>query len=154
MSEEYINKINTINSGYIIQKINTLRQNPKSFIDTILQAKNNVIMDKSGINIYKSSVKVALNLGERAFDLAADILKKTEPMGKLIYNPDLTIEFQIMKMILNLEIIFPIKFKVKLIQEKILNLSGKILLKILKLALYLLLLMIQDKILEIKEMIS
>ena len=79
-------------SRYIFQKINALRQNPKSFIDTILQAKNNVIVDKSGINVYKSSVKVALNLGERAFDLAADILKKTEPMGKLIYSPDLTVE--------------------------------------------------------------
>lgn len=111
-------------------------------------------MDKSGINIYKSSVKVALNLGERAFDLAADILKKTEPMGKLIYNPDLTVEIPNNENDIKSRDYLPYQIQGKIDSGKILNLSGKILLKILKLALYLQLLMIQDKILEIKEMIS
>ena len=37
-------------------------------------------------------MKVAINTGESAFDSVVEILKNTEPMGKLIYNPDLTVE--------------------------------------------------------------
>ena len=33
-----------------------------------------------------------MNSGERAFDLAIEFLRDTEPMNKLIYNPNLTIE--------------------------------------------------------------
>ncbi len=86
------NKPNDEFSQYIFQKINSLRQNPQSYIDTIIKAKNNVTTDKSGIKIYKSSVKVAINTGESAFDSVVEILKNTEPMGKLIYNPDLTVD--------------------------------------------------------------
>lgn len=78
-------------SRYLFSLINSLRANPQSYIDTILRAKNN-IENKSGGKIYKSSVKVALNSGEQAFDSAVKILKETEPMSKLIYNPDLTID--------------------------------------------------------------
>ena len=38
------------------------------------------------------SCKVALNKGEPAFDQAIEFLRRTEPMNKLIYNPDFTIE--------------------------------------------------------------
>ena len=79
-------------SRYVFALINSLRLNPPSYVDTILKAKNNVTIDKSGVKIYKSSVKVALNSGEKAFDLAIDVLKETEPMGKLIYNPNLAID--------------------------------------------------------------
>ena len=79
-------------SRYVFALINSLRLNPPSYIDTFLRAKNNVITEQSGVKIYKSSVKVALNTGEKAFDLAIDVLRETEPMGKLIYNPNLTIE--------------------------------------------------------------
>ena len=79
-------------SRYVFALINSLRLNPPSYIDTILRAKNNVTTDKSGIKIYKSSVKVALNSGEKAFDSAIEVLKDTEPMCKLIYNPNLTID--------------------------------------------------------------
>ena len=78
-------------SRYVFTLINSLRLNPPSYIDTFLRAKNNVITE-SGVKIYKSSVKVALNSGEKAFDLAIDVLRETEPMSKLIYNPNLTIE--------------------------------------------------------------
>ena len=78
-------------SKYLFSLINSLRVNPPSYIDTILRAKNN-IENKHGSKIYKSSVKVALNSGEKAFDAAVQILKETEPMNKLIYNPDLTID--------------------------------------------------------------
>ena len=79
-------------SRYIFALINSLRLNPSSYIDTFLRAKNNVITEPAGVKIYKSSVKVALNSGEKAFDLTIDILRETEPMNKLIYNPNLTIE--------------------------------------------------------------
>ena len=79
-------------SKYIFTQINSLRQNPQSFIDVIQKAKEKVTLDKSGIKIYKSSVKVALNSGEPAFDEAINILRNTEPMDKLIFNPDFVID--------------------------------------------------------------
>ena len=79
-------------SRYVFALINSLRLNPPSYIDTLLRAKNNVITEKSGVKIYKSAVKVALNSGEKAFDSAIEVLRETEPMCKLIYNPNLTIE--------------------------------------------------------------
>ena len=79
-------------SLYLFEQINALRQNPQSFIDIIEKAKSHITLDKSGIKVYKTSVKVALNKGEAAFDEAIEILKKTEPMKKLKFNPDFLIE--------------------------------------------------------------
>ena len=79
-------------SKYIFKQINSLRQNPQAFIDVIQKAKEKVTLDKSGIKIYKSSVKVALNSGEPAFDEAINILRNTEPMNKLIFNPNFVID--------------------------------------------------------------
>ena len=79
-------------SKYIFTKINSLRENPQSFIPEIQKAKKNIHLDKSGIIIYKSIVKVALYKGDSAFDEAIEFLKKTEPMKKLIYNPDFVID--------------------------------------------------------------
>ena len=74
------------------EQIKAVRQNPKSFIDIIEKAKSHITLDKSGIKVYKTSVKVALNKGEAAFDEAIEILKKTESMKKLKYNPNFLIE--------------------------------------------------------------
>ena len=79
-------------SLFMFEKINSLRQNPSSFIDTIEKAKSNIQLDKSGIKVYKTSVKVALNNGESAFDHAIELLKKTKPMKKLKFNPDYIID--------------------------------------------------------------
>lgn len=80
-------------SKYIFYQINKLREDPKSFIDMILNAKKKVTTDnKTGIKIYKSGVKVAINTGEEAFDNAAEILAQTPPMSKLIYNSDITVK--------------------------------------------------------------
>ena len=79
-------------SKYMFNQINSIREDPQSYIDIIRQSKRNIKLDKSGIKIYKSSVKVALNKGEPAFDEAIEILKKTKPMNKLIYNPDFVVE--------------------------------------------------------------
>ena len=80
-------------SCYIFEQINALRENPQSFIDKIEKAKSRITIDeKTGIKIYKSSVKVALNKGEQAFDEAIEFLKNTEPMKKLKFNPDFVVE--------------------------------------------------------------
>ena len=79
-------------SKYIFNQINSIREDPQSFINIIRNAKKNIKMDKSGIKIYKSNVKVALNKGEEAFDEAIEFLRKTNPMKKLIYNPDYVID--------------------------------------------------------------
>ena len=79
-------------SKYIFEHINKLRQNPHAFIDVIKNLKSKVVLDKSGIKIYKSCVKVALNTGEEAFDLASHILANTEPMKKLIFKPEITVK--------------------------------------------------------------
>ena len=79
-------------SKFMFEKINCLRQNPSSFIDTIEKAKSNIQLDKSGIKIYKTAVKVALNNGETAFDKAIELLKNTKPMNKLKFNPDYIID--------------------------------------------------------------
>ena len=79
-------------SKYIFTQINLLRENPQSFIDIIRQSKKNIKMDKSGVKIYKTSVKVALCKGEKAFDETVEFLKKTKPMNKLIFNPDFVID--------------------------------------------------------------
>ena len=79
-------------SRYVFALINSLRLNPPSYIDTILRAKNNVTTDKSGIKIYKSSVKVALNKGILAFDEAIEDLRNTLPMKRLKFNPDFVVD--------------------------------------------------------------
>ena len=79
-------------SKYIFEKIHELRKNPKSFIDIIENAKKNITIDKSGVKVYKTCVKVALDNGESAFDEAIEVLKKIEPMKKLKYNPDFVID--------------------------------------------------------------
>ena len=79
-------------SKYIFDQINSIREDPQSFINIIQNAKKNIKLDKSGIKIFKTSCKVALNKGEPAFDQAIEFLRRTEPMNKLIYNPDFTIE--------------------------------------------------------------
>lgn len=79
-------------SKYLFYQINKLRENPQSFIDMIKNAKKNVTIDKTGIKIYKSNVKVAINTGEEAFDNACDILARTLPMPKLIYNSEITVK--------------------------------------------------------------
>ena len=78
-------------SKYIFNQINLIRQNPKSFIPLIEKSKSNIQINKLGILIYKSKVKVALSKGKEAFDEAINDLNNIEPMNKLIYFPKLNI---------------------------------------------------------------
>ena len=78
-------------SKYIFDNLNNIRENPQSFIPIIERAKSNIMYDKTGICIYKSSVKVALSKGEPAFDEAIEYLKNLKPMQKLKFSSDLLI---------------------------------------------------------------
>jgi hypothetical protein len=78
-------------SKYIFDGINSIRGNPQSFIPIIERAKNNIMYDKKGICVYKSSVKVALSKGIPAFDESIDYLKNLRPMQKLIFSSELLI---------------------------------------------------------------
>ena len=82
-------------SEYIFDNINKIREDPQSFIKVIEQAKKNIILDKKGIFIYKSTVKVALSRGVPAFDETIDFLKNLKPMQKLIFSNELLIEYPI-----------------------------------------------------------
>lgn len=79
-------------SEYIFDNINKIREDPTSFIKIIEQAKKNIVLDKKGIYIYKSNVKVALYRGESAFDETINYLKKLKPMKRLIFSNELLID--------------------------------------------------------------
>ena len=82
-------------SEYIFDNINKIREDPQSFIKVIEQAKKNIILDKKGIFIYKSTVKVALSKGVPAFDETINFLKNLKPMQKLIFSNELLMEYPI-----------------------------------------------------------
>ena len=78
-------------STYIFENINKIRENPQSFIEKIEKAKSNIMLDKKGICIYKTSVKVALSRGKPAFDEAIEYLKNLKPMPKLVFSQELLV---------------------------------------------------------------
>ena len=78
---------------YIYEQINRIRTDPKSFINNIIQGKNNIKEKKIMRNgqevtqlIYKSKVSVALNRGIPAFDDAIEFLKNQQPLQPLHYT--------------------------------------------------------------------
>lgn len=86
-------KINQIDefSQMILDKINNLREKPYSFIDLIHNSEVNIQRDRYQRLIYKSKVKVALNLGLEAFEEAKVFLNNIKPMEKLIYDHKMSI---------------------------------------------------------------
>lgn len=78
-------------SRYFLEQINKLRTEPQSFIGVIEDAKANIIKDNYGRLIYNSKIKVALNVGEKAFDEAINYLKNMNSMQPLIYNRLITV---------------------------------------------------------------
>ena len=87
---------NTLNpkdnySRCLFELINKIRTDPQSYITYIEEAKNNIIKDKYGRNIYNGKVKVALNEGIYIFNNAINYLENINPMEKLQYNELITI---------------------------------------------------------------
>ena len=79
-------------SKYLLEQINKIRTDPQSYIGVIEDAKNNIIKDKNGRYIFNGKIRIALMNGESDFNNAIDYLKKVQSMGKLVYNPFLTVE--------------------------------------------------------------
>ena len=85
-------------SQYLFEKINEIRQNPKSYIPKIKEAIPKIYKDKRGILVYKNNkVKVALFKGKSAFEEAIIVLENMEPMEPLIFDPDITLEIPMNK---------------------------------------------------------
>ena len=78
-------------SKYLFEQINKIRTDPQSYIGIIEDAKNNIIKGKKGF-FYNGKIKVALTNGQKSFNDAINFLKTVKPMGKLEFNPYLTVE--------------------------------------------------------------
>ena len=77
-------------SKYLLEQINKIRTDPKSFIGVIEDAKDNIKINKEGICYYKSNkLKVCLNEGESAFNDSIEFLKNCQPMEPLEFSPSL-----------------------------------------------------------------
>ena len=79
-------------SKFLFEQINKIRADPQSYIGIIEDAKNNIIKDKNGRIIYNGKIKIALTNGDNSFNNAINFLKSIKPMGKLEFNPYLTVE--------------------------------------------------------------
>ena len=76
-----------------LELINTIRNNPLSYINIIENAKKNIlsIEDEDRI-IYKDVVKVSLNRGIFAFNEAIEELKNKKSLDNLIFDKNICIE--------------------------------------------------------------
>ena len=77
-------------SRYFLSQVNKIRTEPQSFIGVIEDSKANITKDRQGRIIYNGKIKVALNVGEEAFDEAIEYLKELNPMQPLTYNQMIT----------------------------------------------------------------
>ena len=77
-------------SRYFLSQVNKIRTEPQSFIGVIEDSKANITKDRQGRIIYNGKIKVALNIGEEAFDEAIEYLKELNPMQPLTYNQMIT----------------------------------------------------------------
>ena len=81
----------------IIEIINTIRQDPVSYADVVIDSMKNIVEDNNKNDatknkiIYKKKVKVALTRGESAFLEAAEDLRNTEPLPPLEFVPEICI---------------------------------------------------------------
>ena len=78
-------------SKYIFERINKIRTDPKSFIESIEEAKANITKDRFGRLVFNGKIKIVLANGESAFSDAIKYLKKIEPMEPLKYLSFLTV---------------------------------------------------------------
>ena len=77
-------------SKYLLEQINKIRADPKSFIGVIEDAKDNIKINKEGICYYRSNkLKVCLSEGESAFNDSIEFLKNRQPMEPLEFSPSL-----------------------------------------------------------------
>ena len=85
-------KPSDIFSQYMLDQINKIRINPRSYVDIFKKARDNIKQDKRGNLYYSGKIKVALHKGKEAFNEAISSLEKTKPMNPLIFKKELCIE--------------------------------------------------------------
>jgi hypothetical protein len=78
-------------SNYILQNINKIRTNPKSFIPKLESCMKNVKLNRKNKYFYQGKQNIALNNGIYAFENAIKHLKNMREMNELIYRTDLNI---------------------------------------------------------------
>ena len=88
----------------VFELINQIRINPSEYSQTILDNISNIIIENHKVInketgeeenkqeiVFKKKVKVNLYKGEESFREAVNVLNKTPPMDKLIFNKDIVI---------------------------------------------------------------
>ena len=84
-------------SEKIIEIINSIRQDPVSYADVVIDSMQNIVEDNNKNDftknkiIYRKKVKVALTRGKPAFLEAAEHLRNTEPLPPLEFVPEICI---------------------------------------------------------------
>ena len=91
--EEYKLKPNDNYSQIIFDYINKLRRNPKYIANFIEENKKFIVIGENNeIYFNKNNVKFVLNKGSPVFDETIDILNNLEPMNKLVFNKNITVD--------------------------------------------------------------
>ncbi len=79
-------------SKFIFNQINKIRQNPKSFVNILMNSKQYIKRTRKGQLVYKKNKCILLNRGEEAFDEAIEELSQLHPMERLIFNEEITVK--------------------------------------------------------------
>ena len=78
-------------SKYLLEQINKIRTDPKSFVGVIEDGKANIKKDKYGRLIFDGKMKIGLAEGESAFNKAIEYLKNLNPMEPLVFDQNLAV---------------------------------------------------------------
>ena len=79
-------------SCIIFDYINKLRTDPSDIANLIENSKKYIITEQNETIFKKNNIKISLNKGTSAFEEAINILKTTDPMNKILFNKNITIE--------------------------------------------------------------
>ena len=78
-------------SKYLLEQINKVRTDPKSFVGVIEDGKANIKKDKYGRLIFNGKMKIGLAEGESAFNKTIEYLKNLNPMEPLEFDQNLAV---------------------------------------------------------------
>jgi len=108
---EYSQKFN----DRVLELINQIRRDPKSYSQTILDNIKNITVENIK-KVFKKKVKVRLKVGEQAFKDVAKKLGEMQPMGELTLAPEIMIPLPETELEMNDKAL--LKNKVNKIREK------------------------------------
>ena len=79
-------------SQYMLEQINKIRTNPRSYISKLKKAEECLKQDKNGNVYYPGKIKVVLYRGKQTFEEVISSLEKMKPMKPLIYKTELCLK--------------------------------------------------------------